>query len=94
MSVWHCHDQAVYLLPVGLEIFCELHRESSTELHSMIQNSHFHHASENGLTVLFSESQNTVSRTFLADGLTLNFLAALKDDLIRVGSDADMIRPQ
>jgi hypothetical protein len=39
-------------LPVGLEVFCELHRETSTELHSTIQNSHFHHASENGLTVL------------------------------------------
>jgi hypothetical protein len=40
------------LLPVGLDVFCQLNPESSTELHSAMQNSHFHHASENGLTVL------------------------------------------
>jgi hypothetical protein len=51
-GVWHCHDEAVPLLLVGLDAFCELHPEASTELHSTMQNSHFHHASENGLTVL------------------------------------------
>jgi hypothetical protein len=51
-GVWHCHDEAVHLLPVGLEVFCELHIEASTGLHSTIQNLHFHHASENWLTVL------------------------------------------
>jgi hypothetical protein len=49
-GVWHCHEKAVPLLPVGLDVFCELHPEASTELHGMMQNSHFHHASENGLT--------------------------------------------
>jgi hypothetical protein len=33
-EVWHCHDEAVLLLPVGLEVFCELYPEASTELHS------------------------------------------------------------
>jgi hypothetical protein len=51
-GVWHCHDEAVPLLTVGLDVFCELHSEASTELHSTMQNSHFHHASENWLTVL------------------------------------------
>jgi hypothetical protein len=51
-GVWHHHDEAVPLLPVDLEVFCELHPKASAELHSMMQNSHFHHASENGLTVL------------------------------------------
>jgi hypothetical protein len=32
--------------------FCELHHKASTELHSMMQNSHFHHASENGITII------------------------------------------
>jgi hypothetical protein len=32
--------------------FCQLHPEASTELHGTMQNSHFHHTSENGLTVL------------------------------------------
>jgi hypothetical protein len=50
--VWHYHDEAVPLLPVGLEVFCKLYPEASTELNSMMQNSHFHHAAENGLTVL------------------------------------------
>jgi hypothetical protein len=50
--VWHCHDEAVPLLPVGLDIFCELLLEASTEFHCTTQNSHFHNASENGLTVL------------------------------------------
>jgi hypothetical protein len=40
-GVWHCHD-----------VFCELHSDASIELHSMMQNSHFRHASVNGLTVL------------------------------------------
>jgi hypothetical protein len=51
-GVWYCHDEAVALLPVGLDVFCELHFKASTELHSTMQNSHFHHTSENGLTVL------------------------------------------
>jgi hypothetical protein len=46
----------------------ELHPEASSELHSSMQNSNFHHASENGLTVL---SENP--KTFPADGVTLNF---------------------
>jgi hypothetical protein len=49
LSHWHCHEEAVPLLPFGLEIFCELHLEALTELHSSMQNSHFHHASENHL---------------------------------------------
>jgi hypothetical protein len=61
-GVWHCHDEAVPLLSVGLDVFCELHPEDSTELHTTMQNSRFHHTSENGLTVL------------PADGITLNFL--------------------
>jgi hypothetical protein len=44
-GIWHC-------LPVGLEIFCEFHLEASTELHSTMQNTYFHHSSENGLTVM------------------------------------------
>jgi hypothetical protein len=24
-ELWHCHDKAVPLLPVGLDVFCELH---------------------------------------------------------------------
>jgi hypothetical protein len=51
-GVWHCHDEAVPLLPVGLDVFCELRPEASTELYTMMQNLHFHRASENGLTVL------------------------------------------
>jgi hypothetical protein len=48
----HFHDEAVSLLPVSPEVFCELHPEASTELHGTKQNLHLHHASENGLTVL------------------------------------------
>jgi hypothetical protein len=51
-GVWHCHDEAVPLLSVGLEVFCKLLPEASKELHNMMQKSHFHHASKNGLTVL------------------------------------------
>jgi hypothetical protein len=51
-EVWHCHDEAVPLLSVGLGVFCQLHPKASTELHGMMQNSHFHHASGNGPTVL------------------------------------------
>jgi hypothetical protein len=51
-GVWHCHDDAAPLLPVTLDVFYELHPKASTELHRMMQNSHFHHASENGLTVI------------------------------------------
>jgi hypothetical protein len=50
--IWHCHDEAVSIFQVGLDVFCELHPEASTELRGMMQNSHFHHTSENGLTVL------------------------------------------
>jgi hypothetical protein len=57
-GVWHCHVEAVPLLPVGLDIFCELHLEASTELQSTMQNSHFRHASENLLRVL-SENPKT-----------------------------------
>jgi hypothetical protein len=51
-GVWHCRDEAVPLMPVGLDVFCELYPEASAELHNMMQNSQFHHASENGLIVL------------------------------------------
>jgi hypothetical protein len=51
-GVWHCHDEAVPLLPVGLDIFCKLHPKAPTEFHSTMQNSRFNHTSENGLTVL------------------------------------------
>jgi hypothetical protein len=51
-GLWHCHDEAVALLPVGLGIFCELHPQVSTELYSTMQNSHFQCTSENGPTVL------------------------------------------
>jgi hypothetical protein len=51
-EIWLCHDEAVPLLPVGLDVFCELHPEASAELQITTQNSNFHHASENGLTVL------------------------------------------
>jgi hypothetical protein len=50
-GAWHCDDEAIPLLPVGRDIFCELHPEASTELHSMMQNSHFCHASENDLKI-------------------------------------------
>jgi hypothetical protein len=72
-GVWHCHDEAVPLLPFSLDVFCELHPEASTELHNTIQNSHFHHISENRLTVLPDNPKTTVSTTFLADGITLYF---------------------
>jgi hypothetical protein len=57
-GVWHCHDEAAPLLPVGLDALCELNPEASAELHSIIQNSHFQHTIENGLTVL-SENPKT-----------------------------------
>jgi hypothetical protein len=53
-GVWQCHDEAVLLLPVGLDVFCELHPETSTEFHSKMQSSHFYHTAENGLTVLLT----------------------------------------
>jgi hypothetical protein len=71
--MWYCHDEAV-LLRVGLDVFSQLHPESSTELSSTMPNSHFHQASENGLAVTPWEPQNTVSSTFPADGVTLHFL--------------------
>jgi hypothetical protein len=51
-GVCHCHDEAVPILPVGLNVVSELHPEASIKLHRKMQNSHFHHASENGLTEL------------------------------------------
>jgi hypothetical protein len=51
-GVWHCHTEAAPLLPVGLDVFCELHPKASIELHVTMQNSQCHHTSENGLTVL------------------------------------------
>jgi hypothetical protein len=51
-DIWHCHHEAVPLLPLGLDVFWELHPEASTELHSAMQNSCFHHTSENRQTVL------------------------------------------
>jgi hypothetical protein len=36
--VWHCHDDALPFLPVGLDVFCRVHPESSTELHIKMQN--------------------------------------------------------
>jgi hypothetical protein len=43
--VWHCHDKVVFLMPVGLDVFCGLHPETSTELYSIVQNSNFHRVS-------------------------------------------------
>jgi hypothetical protein len=40
-----------------LDVFCELHSETSKELQSMIENTYFRHATENGLTVLPENSQ-------------------------------------
>jgi hypothetical protein len=57
-GIWHCHDEAVPLLPVGLDVFCELQPKASTELHSTVQNSHFHRASENWLTVLLEKPKH------------------------------------
>jgi hypothetical protein len=57
-GVWYCHDEVVLLLPGGLDVFCEFRPEASTDLYSMMQNSHFHHASENGLRV-FTENLKT-----------------------------------
>jgi hypothetical protein len=73
-GVWRCHDEAIPLLPVGLDTFCKLHLKATTELHGTMQNSDFHHTSENGLTVLPWNPKNTVSINFPADGITLNSL--------------------
>jgi hypothetical protein len=54
---WHCHDEAVPLLPVGLDVFYELHPEASTQLHSTMQNSHFHCDYESVLIVLSENPQ-------------------------------------
>jgi hypothetical protein len=35
-GVCHCHDEAVPLLPVDLDVFCESHPEASTELHILL----------------------------------------------------------
>jgi hypothetical protein len=72
---WHCYDEEVPLLPAGLDIFWELHPEASTELHSTMQNSCSPQASESGANSTPWESQNPVSITFPADGITLNILA-------------------
>jgi hypothetical protein len=82
------------LLPVGLDASANCFL-ALTEHHSMMQNSHFHHASDNGL-------QNMVRILFPVDGVTLTFWVkvnwdvsiALKHALIRVDSDAPMIHPQ
>jgi hypothetical protein len=97
-EVWHCRYEAVLILSVGLELFCELHSEFSTELHSTLQHSHMHHASENWRRIL------PESITFPFDGVTLNFSVeekvnwdvpiALNYALIRVGSEAPTIDPQ
>jgi hypothetical protein len=44
-GLWHCHGETVPLLLVSMDVFCESHPKASTELHSTMQNSHFHHAS-------------------------------------------------
>jgi hypothetical protein len=62
---------------LALVFFSELHPEASTEVCSMLQNSHFHHASENGLTVLPKNPRIS----FPADGITLNFLVKRKGEL-------------
>jgi hypothetical protein len=41
----------------------------------MMQNSHFDHASENGLTVLPQNPKTQYAESFTADGVTLNVLA-------------------
>jgi hypothetical protein len=51
-GLWHCHDEAVPLLPVSLDVFYKLTPEVSTELPSTLRHSYFHRASEYGLTVL------------------------------------------
>jgi hypothetical protein len=33
-GIWYCHDEAVPLLLVDLDVFCELHPKASTELYS------------------------------------------------------------
>jgi hypothetical protein len=38
-GVWCYYDEAVPLLPVGLEVFCVLHPEASAELDITMQNS-------------------------------------------------------
>jgi hypothetical protein len=48
-----------------------MHPETSTELHSTIQNSHFHHTSEKWANSTPRESENEVSITFPSDGITL-----------------------
>jgi hypothetical protein len=57
-ETWRYYNEAVLLLPVGLDVFCKLNLEVSPELYSTMQNSDFHHASKNGLTV-FSENPKT-----------------------------------
>jgi hypothetical protein len=65
----------------------------------MIQNSHFHHASENGLTVCPENPKNITRITFPADGtfwLKVNWdvSIALKHAFIQVGSNTPMICPR
>jgi hypothetical protein len=51
-EVWHYQAEAVAFLPFCLDVFCELYPEASKDLHSTMQNSHFHCSSENGFRVL------------------------------------------
>jgi hypothetical protein len=55
---------------------CKLYPEASTELHNMMQSSHFHHTSENGLTIFPDNTKTQQSITFPADGvlITINYL--------------------
>jgi hypothetical protein len=58
------YDDEVPLLPVGLDVFYELHPEASIKFHSTMQNSHFHHALENILTVLRKDSKTQALLNF------------------------------
>jgi hypothetical protein len=62
-GIWHCHGEAVPLLPVGLDVFCEMHSEDLTEPQSKMHDSDFHRASENEVRVL---NEKTVKRLYSA----------------------------
>jgi hypothetical protein len=40
-GVWHFHDKAVLILPVGLDVSCELHPDTSTELLQYLYDAEF-----------------------------------------------------
>jgi hypothetical protein len=80
-GVWHCYYEAVSFLLVGLDVFCKLFPEASMELHSTMQNSHFHHTFENGLRVLPENPKTTISITFPVDGIILNFFVEGEGEL-------------